>query len=87
MDTWTRETQNRTKRTADRTGEAWTSADLELLTAFADEPVEEIARATGRTYFAVATMRQLVAAGRAHAGRVAASDRPYRGWLEGDGDE
>lgn len=91
MDTWTRATQNATKRTAEKHGEVWTSSDLELLAEFETEALAELARTTGRTYFAVSTMKSMVRAGKVDPAkrkvRVAASDRPYRGWVEGMGDE
>lgn len=88
MDTWTLKAQLDSKRTAERHGETWTSADLELLSAFEDSATAELAEALGRTYFAVQSIKSAVRAGkRTTRTRVAASDRPYRGWREEQGDE
>lgn len=65
-------------------------ADLELVEATLDLPVSEVAEALGRTYWATTTMRRLVREGveaSPRPVRVAASDRPYRGWVEGMGEE
>lgn len=88
MSDWANRIQATTIATATRHMEGWTSAELEMITAFIDEPNAELARATGRTLFAIQSIKQAVRAGRTVGStRVAASDRPYRGWLEGDGDE
>lgn len=83
---WTRRTQAATREQARRNREGWTSADLELVTASAGEVTDaELAFATGRTLFAVQTIKHAVAAGRS----VGSTRRPtpaYRGWREGDGD-
>jgi len=83
MDTWTANTQARTKATATRHGDEWTSSDLELVTAFADEANAELASLLGRTLFAIQSVKSNIRAGRPVGGgapRVAKSDQPYRGW-------
>lgn len=89
MDAWTIKTQGETKITADNHGETYTNEELEMIVAFGDEPIKELATTLGRTYFAISTMKAMIAAGKiaAPARRIAASDRPYRGWVEGMGDE
>jgi len=87
MDTWTATVQATSKATAIKHGETWTSADMELVSAFEGEALAELARATGRTYFAVSTMKGMIAAGKQPTARVAITDRPYRGWVESQGDE
>ena len=61
---WIIETQKATQRTATRANQEWTLEELELLAAFEGEALEELARTLGRTYYAVATMRSMIAAGR-----------------------
>ena len=84
---WAHRGQLVTKPVAEKHGETWTSADLEFLTAFQAEISTDVALALGRTLYSVQSMRKLVAEGRTAARRVAASDRPYRGWKISDGDE
>jgi len=86
--TWTIRTQESTRATATRNGEAWTSRDLDLVTACDDVPDAEVAQALGRTLYAIQSIRHAIAVGRnVGSTRVARSDRPYRGWVEGMGDE
>lgn len=88
MSDWARKIQNQTKATAERHDLEWTTAELEMITAFADDvSAAELAEAMGRTLFAIQSIKQAVRAGRTHAGqaKIAASDRPYRGWTEADG--
>lgn len=87
MDNWTAATQARTKATATKHGETWTSADLELVDAFAAEANAELAEALGRTLFAIQSIKSAIRNGARNTERVAISDRPYRGWMEGMGDE
>lgn len=89
MDNWTRTTQARTTVTADNHRERYTQDEIDFVQQLAHEPISELATALGRTYFAISTLKQMIAAGKITAGsaRVAASDRPYRGWVEGMGDE
>lgn len=88
MTSWSSRAQQATVASAVRHGEGWTSSELELVAAFGSEvSAVELAEAAGRTLFAVQSMKQAVRAGkRVGSGRVAASDRPYRGWLEGQGE-
>lgn len=87
MDTWTRTTQDATIVTADNHRERYTQDELDMIVAFPDEPISELATTLGRTYFAITTLKAMIAAGKIAAAPVAASDRPYRGWVEGMGDE
>ena len=87
MDRWTRTTQNATTVTAENHGERYTAEEIEMIVTFGDEPIADLAVTMGRTYFAIGTLKGLIAAGKVAAPMVAASDRPYRGWVEGQGDE
>lgn len=60
MNGWTVRTNASTLASAKRHREIWTSAELEFLTEFVAEPIEELAHALGRTYLAVAGMKHLV---------------------------
>lgn len=88
MSDWGNRVQATTIATATRHMEGWTSAELELVETFFDEPNAELAVTLGRTLYAVQAIKEAVRAGRkVGSQRVAASDKPYRGWLEGQGDE
>ncbi len=74
--------------TADRRGAEITSEDWAWVEETLDIPVLEVAVARDRTYHAICAMRYLLRTGAVRRPpRVAASDRPYRGWVEGMGDE
>jgi hypothetical protein len=55
--------QERSLETAANWGKGWTSEELELVVTFGEEPVVEVARALGRTVYAVSTVRGLLEAG------------------------
>lgn len=85
---WTDRTQRATKANAEANGETWTSEDLAFVEAFANEASDaDLALALGRTYYAITTIKRAIAAGRARRPRVAATDRPYRGWTCDMGDD
>lgn len=53
--------QGRTKPEADRHRDDWTNEDLELVAAFRGEStVEDLALATGRTYYAIHAILQVL---------------------------
>lgn len=85
MDTWTRNTQARTTVTADNHRERYTQDELDMIVAFPDEPISELATTLGRTYFAISTLKAMIAAGKITAStKIAKSDQPYRGFKIGD---
>jgi len=88
MDASTLRLQTASLTTAVRYGQPILVSDLELVEGTMDVPVAEVAAALGRSYHATCTMRSLVRRGdeapRPTVARVAASDRPYRGFMEGD---
>jgi hypothetical protein len=56
--------QERSLEAATNWGKGWTSDELELVVTFRDEPVVEVARALGRTVYAVTTIRGAIEAGK-----------------------
>jgi hypothetical protein len=92
-DPWTSRTQQATLEGATKWGEVWTTSDLQFVEAFADLPDAEVARALGRTLFAVQTIKHAIRAGRVSAGEAAArrarvqQPAAYRGWTCDMGEE
>lgn len=85
----TQRLQNMTLATAHAWGDPITVNDVTWVEETLDLPLAEVASLLGRSYHAVTTMRVLVRQGllTPTPPRVSALDRPYRGWLEGMGDE
>lgn len=54
----TRRAQARTLATAVAWGEEWGKHEIEMVAAFTDETAEELARALGRTVYAVQSIRE-----------------------------
>jgi hypothetical protein len=73
--------------TAVRHGEGYTSADLELITAFTDDVTDrELAVALGRSVYAIQAIQAAIREGKP----VGSTRKPapaYRGWTEDMGDE
>lgn len=81
--------QARTLPTAVNHGDEWGQEDLDMLVQFSDETAEEIARAIGRTVYAVRSMRELLADGSRtgrNAGRRKPANEPFfqfsSGWQD-----
>jgi len=86
MDTWTKIAQHDTKIVAHKAGDHYTSADLTMIAQLEGEAIKELAIKLGRSYFATSTIKGMIAAGKIATDRqpkIAATDRPYRGWVEG----
>lgn len=69
---------------ANRRGQEWTLADLEMLEAFAELPNAELAEALGRTLYAVWTAKHALA-GKPRTSRKAQAKprtRPYGEWRQ-----
>jgi hypothetical protein len=63
----TRRAQARTLPTAVAWGEEWSKDELEIVASFTDETAEELARALGRTVYAVQSVREDLHKGRRDA--------------------
>ena len=90
MSDWAKRIQGETKASANRAGMTYTSSELEFISAFTDDSVADVAIAMSRSYFAIQTMRSVIANGKVNASpvrRIAKSDIVYRGWVEGMNDE
>lgn len=59
----TRRAQARTLATAVAWGEEWGKQEIEMVAAFPEETAEELARALGRTVYAVQSVRERLAQG------------------------
>ena len=69
----TRQAQARTLPTAVHWGEDWGKGEIEMVAGFPEETAEELARALGRTVYAVQSLRERLA-----KGLVASDGRPVR---------
>ena len=90
MSEWAKRIQGETIANANRAGMTYTSNELEMISAFSDDSIADVANAMGRTYFAIQTMKSVIASGKVSASperRIAKSDIVYRGWKEGMSDE
>lgn len=85
---WTRRTQDATRASATRTGEGWTTQELEFVTTFAGDTTDaELALSLGRTLYAIQSIRHAIEAGKVTGSTRARANAGYRGWMEGDDDE
>jgi hypothetical protein len=83
---WAKRTYATTLGTATRHREGWTSDELEFVTTFHDVSDAELARALGRTLYAIWTIKVSIREGRP-VGSTRRASRGYVGWVEGMGDE